>query len=148
MKLCSVCKQTKDLGAFYSRLDRFQQFQSECKECCRIRRAKWWKSESGKLSSRNSKLKARFGITLQQYNQLLENQNFKCLICTATESVLGHSLAVDHCHTTGKIRGLLCKSCNIGIGNLKDNIQNLQNAIKYLKNFNISNSENFAPVDL
>lgn len=132
-KICSVCKVDKADADYYSRKTRFNQLQSECKDCCRVRRSNWWKSESGKLSSQNSKLKKRFGITVEQYNLLLQNQNGECLICKATESTNGHRLAVDHCHTTGKIRGLLCKSCNVALGNFKDNIVSLKNAISYLE---------------
>jgi hypothetical protein len=133
VKTCYACKTEKPVTEFYKSNIKF--YQKECKNCCRIRKNKWHQSESGKLSSANTKLKRRFGITLEQFNQMYENQNGKCLICNATESMLGHRLAVDHCHTTGKIRGLLCKSCNMGIGNLKENVDNLQNAIKYLESF-------------
>ena len=70
------------------------------------------------------------------FDEMYKTQNGKCLICGVTESCLGHRLAVDHCHTTGKIRGLLCKSCNTAIGNFKDNIDNLKNAIIYLEKSN------------
>lgn len=131
-KSCSVCIITKDVSEFYARRTRGA-YQSECKACCKIRRAKWWKSDAGKLSSKNSKLKARFGISLDIYNQLLTDQNYQCFICNKTKSANGHSLAVDHCHKTGKIRGLLCKACNIALGNFKEDIKSLQNAIVYLE---------------
>jgi len=85
------------------------------------------------LSSANTKLKRRFGITLDDFNEMYKNQGGKCLICDATESMSGHRLAVDHCHITGKIRGLLCKSCNVALGGFKDNIESLKKAIKYLE---------------
>lgn len=132
MKTCFSCKQELSLDSFYLRKTRVNQSQSECKECTRVRRAKWWKSEAGKLSSQNTKLKRRFGITLQQFNEMLSERNNQCQICGAKESCLGHSLAVDHCHTTGQIRGLLCKACNVGLGNFKDNTKFLQAAIQYL----------------
>ena len=133
VKTCYACKIEKLVSDFY-RSNRTY-YQKECKDCNRIRKHKWHQTEVGKLSSANTKLKRRFGITLEQFNKMYEQQNGECLICNATESMLGHRLAVDHCHTTGKIRGLLCKSCNIGIGNLKENVTNLKNAIKYLESF-------------
>jgi len=133
VKICFTCKLEKPVTDFHRSKTRI--YQRECKECNRIRKYKWHQTESGKLSSANTKLKRRFGITLDQFNEMYKKQEGKCLICNATESMLGHRLAVDHCHTTGKIRGLLCKSCNMGIGNLKENVDNLQNAIKYLKSF-------------
>lgn len=78
----------------------------------------------------------KLGCTIEQYEQLYTKQNGCCAICGTTighKSKNGHSarLAVDHCHTTGKIRGLLCGNCNRGIGCLGE--ENLQNAINYLK---------------
>ena len=131
VKTCYACKTEKSVTEFYK--SNVNYYQKECKDCCRIRKYKWYQTESGKLSSANTKLKRRFGITLEQFNQMYEKQNGKCLICDATESLLGHRLAVDHCHTTGKIRGLLCKSCNVALGGFKDNIENLKRAIEYLK---------------
>lgn len=132
-KKCSVCKIVKTLSHFYPRRTRNQQYQSECRECCRIRRSKWWKSDIGKYSSANTKLKLRFGITTIEYQELLEKQDFRCLICGATSSCQGHKLAVDYDHKTGKIRGLLCKGCNVGLGNFKDSEILLNNAIVYLR---------------
>jgi|SRR6185369_3578997 len=133
-KNCSSCKQEKELVHFYSK--RLTQYQSECKECTRVRRSKWWKSESGRLSTANTKLKARFGITLDEYLSILKQQNYKCLICGISHSYMGHRLAVDHNHNTGKIRGLLCKGCNMGIGNFKENTSNLLKAVDYIKEKN------------
>jgi len=133
VKTCYACKTEKPVTDFYKSNVNF--YQKECKDCNRTRKYKWHQTELGKLSSANTKLKRRFGITLDQFNEMYKKQEGKCLICGVNESILGHRLAVDHCHTTGKIRGLLCKSCNMGIGNLKENIDNLQNAIKYLESF-------------
>lgn len=80
---------------------------------------------------------ARFGLTLAQYEQLLIKQNHVCAICKNPEKILDHKtkkikpLAIDHCHTTNKIRGLLCASCNIGIGHLKHNPNLLRKAALY-----------------
>lgn len=131
MKTCTVCKLIKLSSEFYQRKTRNNQLQSECKECCRIRRAKWWKSEKGKLSSANTKLKQRFGITLINYNEMLQKQNYKCAICFKAPDQ--ERLAVDHCHTTNKIRKLLCKQCNLILGNCKENPDILFSAINYLK---------------
>lgn len=74
-----------------------------------------------------------FGVTEDEYNELFTKQSGKCAICGKHQSDLNHTLCVDHCHETGKIRGLLCHDCNVGIGRLKDSLKNLRNAIKYLK---------------
>jgi ribosomal protein L34E len=83
--------------------------------------------------SRRNHLKSRYGISVEQYNKMLESQDNKCAIC-GDECPTGRSLAVDHDHDTGRVRGLLCSRCNIGIGQLK-NIANLAKAIEYLDNF-------------
>lgn len=74
------------------------------------------------------------------YNLLLERQNNVCAICKKEESVVNSPiikkpkrLAIDHCHKTGKIRGLLCHKCNVSIGALNESIETLQNAINYLR---------------
>ena len=65
--------------------------------------------------------------------QKTEKQNYCCAICKTHSDLLPRNLAVDHCHTTGKVRGLLCTNCNIGLGMLKDSSEILNLAIKYLK---------------
>lgn len=76
----------------------------------------------------------RYGITLEQYQKLLDKQQSRCAIClTDDPKGRGDKLHVDHCHTTGSIRGLLCGKCNTGLGLFNDNINILRNAIKYLE---------------
>jgi len=85
--------------------------------------------------ARKSMLKKKYKLSLKDYNDLCIQQDNKCLICNTDVFVgKGKKLHVDHCHKTGKIRGLLCQNCNTGLGQFKDNINNLENAIKYLKN--------------
>jgi hypothetical protein len=83
-------------------------------------------------------LKKRFNISIDDYNHLFLKQKGKCDICDKAESQLDTNgkvkwLSVDHNHDTSEIRGLLCNSCNTGIGKLGDSIKVLENAIKYLK---------------
>ena len=77
-------------------------------------------------------LQRKYGITLNQYYTMIDNQKGCCAICNQSETSKNKSLAVDHDHKTGKVRGLLCSRCNIGIGNFKDNSDYLINAIGYL----------------
>lgn len=65
------------------------------------------------LSSRNSKLKRAYGITSDQYDQMLKEQNGVCRLCFRPPKT--HRLSVDHCHKTGRVRGLLCIACNKNI---------------------------------
>lgn len=83
---------------------------------------------------RNLNLKRNYNISLDDYNSMLEGQNGRCLGCNIfhTDSARGR-FHVDHCHTTGKIRGLLCHNCNTALGLVKDNVDTLSMLISYLK---------------
>ena len=87
---------------------------------------------NNKDTVKDTYLQTNYGITLEDYNLLLEKQNEKCKICN-NECPTGKSLAVDHNHETGKVRGLLCKNCNIGLGMFFDNLDFLESAVLYLK---------------
>lgn len=93
-------------------------------------------TEEGKKAKKNNALRSSYGITLEDYNKLLEKQNYKCAICNRHQNEFTRKFAVDHCHITDKVRGLLCGNCNIGIGNLQDDINIIENALKYLRNAN------------
>ena len=86
---------------------------------------------------RDYKLNDLYGITLENYNTMLAQQHGVCKICGKPEKVkfngVTKSLAVDHCHKTGKVRGLLCQACNKALGLFNDDITILQNAINYLQ---------------
>lgn len=84
------------------------------------------------LDKRDVVIRNQYGITLEQYDTMLEAQNYKCAICGNEDEVEGRRLAIDHCHTSGKVRGLLCGKCNRGLGLFYDNKELLSNAIKYL----------------
>lgn len=95
-------------------------------------------------SCENRRLKFTYGITLEDYNRILKEQEGKCAICGTTEPKgNGNRLHVDHDHNNGHIRGLLCHFCNTGIGLLKDNIDILQKSINYLKMSNIKGLKEF-----
>ena len=88
-------------------------------------------SEKSNTRYRRSNLKRAYGLTLEQYDVMFDEQNGVCAICNE-QATDGRRLAVDHDHKTGKIRGLLCMNCNVGIGNLQDDITILRNAVDYL----------------
>lgn len=81
------------------------------------------------------KLQAVYGITLDEYNNLLEIQDGCCDICKKHFTQFKKPLFVDHDHETGKVRGLLCNTCNGGIGLLKDDLNILNNAVAYLNKY-------------
>ena len=88
------------------------------------------------------KLKRLYGITVEQYDDILAKQDGKCAIC-GSESLYSRSykstarakLSVDHCHATGKIRGLLCTRCNRALGLIGDNIETALRMSEYLKRY-------------
>jgi hypothetical protein len=84
------------------------------------------------LAGKKYVLKAMYGITLDQYNGLLAQQNGVCKICHEPPKK-GRQLSVDHCHNSNKIRGLLCSTCNSGLGHFKDDPELLKAAIEYLQ---------------
>jgi hypothetical protein len=130
-KTCFRCKETKPVSEFYRSNTRY--YQRECKPCNRDRKYRWHKSDAGKRSTANTKLKARFGISVEEYERMLAEQSGKCRICAQEVSYMGHKLAVDHDHASGKVRGLLCKACNLAIGNFKDDPALCIAAAEYLK---------------
>ena len=89
------------------------------------------KSHPEQIKKRHRKyiLKKKYGITIEEYNKMLEKQAGVCAICHEEKD---ETLAVDHDHKTGKIRGLLCFHCNHVVGFAKDNIEILNNVIEYL----------------
>lgn len=101
-----------------------------------------WEREQRNKNIEKSRYKdvlKKHKITADDYNKLVIEQNDLCKICSKKETKKSRTdgnicrLALDHCHKTGKIRGLLCHHCNAAIGHLKDDINLLQKAIEYLK---------------
>lgn len=92
------------------------------------------------IVQKNWKLKWKFGIDLNEYNRILGEQNGVCAICGKLNNRLRKNgkifdLDVDHCHITGKVRGLLCNRCNKGMGDFNDNVELLKRAINYLEKY-------------
>lgn len=79
-----------------------------------------------------SDIKQKYGITDTEYHQLNESQNYVCAICNGNDD-RGAKLAIDHCHKTNKVRGLLCRTCNVALGYLNDDVALLESALNYLK---------------
>ena len=88
---------------------------------------------------KSASLELKYGITMDEYNKMLESQKGVCFICSMP-CKSGRSLSVDHCHKTGKVRGLLCVSCNNGLGRFNDSIELLQKSINYLEKFQSINN--------
>lgn len=126
MKKCSQCKKEKPESEFYADKVTLDGLNNRCITC----KKEYY--QKNKRLERDRYLEREFGFLPGQYEKILKSQNGVCKICYKICST-GKRLCVDHCRETNKIRGLLCKSCNIGIGELKHNTELLEEAIKYLK---------------
>jgi len=82
-------------------------------------------------------LHSRWGLTKSQYDAMAESQHGVCAVCSKPD-ITGRRLAVDHCHKTGKLRGLLCYACNTALGRFNDDVSLLSKAIKYLQHYDKS----------
>lgn len=104
----------------------------KCRQQWHYNRWKYNGTKRCKKEVRNGWLKRTYGITLEEFNQMWADQEYKCKIC-GIENNTDKNFHVDHCHKTGKVRGILCQFCNQAIGLIKENIQALENIIQYLK---------------
>ncbi len=150
-KICVSCNRAKCLS-LYPKNGLFKDgLLNKCKLCksaaakgyyaknrVRIAAHVRYHTSRNKEKVRNRSYKKRFGITLEQYNLLLARQGGVCAICGEDEVFRANSgsrikhLAVDHCHESGRIRGLLCGRCNTAIGGFKDDLFLIGRAMEYL----------------
>lgn len=91
-----------------------------------------------KECTREIHVKRKYGITIEFYNEMLESQDNRCCICGYEFGTVQGDTYVDHCHTTGVVRGLLCRKCNTGIGMFNDNTAFLENAVEYLNQYSLA----------
>jgi len=92
--------------------------------------AKYLKSLKWAKVVKKHKLKSKYGLTMDEFHAMLEEQHNKCAICL--EPVGKRRLCVDHCHKTNMVRGLICNNCNHVLGNSKEKIEVLQRTILYI----------------
>ena len=121
IKQCATCEQRKPLNCFHGSHDN-NNISSRCQDCVSA-----------------SFLKYRYKISVETFNRFREKQNNCCAICQVELEIKqgstfrSRNVAVDHCHKTGDVRGLLCSTCNKGLGHFRDNVTLLESAITYLK---------------
>lgn len=131
MILCKGCSIEYEENNFY--LNKTGYYHPFCKSCNTIRTREWRRNNTEKHYL--NKLKEKFKLTKEDYFILVEKQGYVCAICNQEES--NRRLSVDHCHDTGKIRGLLCRSCNLAIGYFNDDVDVMKQAIIYINNTRI-----------
>lgn len=144
-KVCKTCKVEKETTEFYkqgkNRKHKLGVY-AICKECCREKARNKYKEdpehrkaiiakhfEKNPRAKRNTGLRHKYGITLDDYDKMYKSCNGKCQICGKKVE----KLDVDHCHDTNKVRGLLCGDCNRGLGLFHENKKALLKAVEYLK---------------
>lgn len=134
-KVCRVCKTEQAIELFHKKKFGKYGVDTICKECSKKKTYAYRQNEMSPRSKyiirRRSTLKNKYGLSLEGYEQLFEKQNGLCAICGKREEQ-NKLLAVDHCHETGKVRGLLCSMCNTAIGKLNDDPKLLLKAVDYL----------------
>lgn len=138
-KRCSCCGEIKPTTEFTKRKNREKWgFCPYCRECKHKKAKEYYldNTEKYKKLARNRDLK-KYGITLEDQEKMLRDQDNKCAICGKELFLFGSSKKitahVDHDHKTGKVRGLLCQECNTGLGKFMDNTDYLLSAVSYLK---------------
>ena len=97
-------------------------------------------SEKYRLTAWRAHLKRKYNLSVEDYEGLLITQNYGCKICGSVKAnrewkikAQRIDLFVDHCHTTGKVRGLLCNKCNVGLAMFNENLDTMSSAIAYLQ---------------
>lgn len=129
-KECRSCSRVLPVDAFSKKTGDPHLFRCYCRECLNKKRA-----ESGFRAS----LK-KHGLTLAEYEAVFAKQNGVCAVCKRPGQGKGNRwqpLVFDHCHETGKFRGLLCDKCNLGLGNFDDRLEYLEAAVAYLRDRSI-----------
>lgn len=126
---CRTCGETKSVDEFY----RHQGGRRvHCKACLLARDRERYQNNNGKDRVFRQSLMRLYGITLEQYNDMADAQGRTCGLCGEVPDT-ERRMHVDHDHVTGKIRALLCHHCNLLLGNAKDSVGRLRQAIAYLE---------------
>jgi hypothetical protein len=150
---CTKCKITKDESLFYKDKSKPNNLHTNCKLChssrnklkrktnlawreMQLQKSKEYRNkypDKNRNSIRNATLKAKYGITSKEYDDLFALQGYKCAVCGCTKNNGYGKMPVDHCHTTGKVRAILCQSCNVTLGKVGEKEEILLALINYLR---------------
>lgn len=137
LRTCTACKIEKVLGDFALRSDLPGKFRSHCRQCVNDQNlARYHKrplTKSAHTSAGRRHLLKRYGLTPEGYSKMLAEQGGACATCGGKDT--DRHLAVDHDHISGRVRALLCWTCNTGIGKLRDSPALLRLAASYIERF-------------
>jgi len=144
-KECPKCGQTKPLSEFHKSSATVHGYQVYCKPCNSARHDAWRRQNLAKMAEDQKRrrqadpgrwheygLKKSYGLERGAFARMLQEQNGCCAICGTDKPGGKGRFHVDHCHDTGKVRGLLCSSCNLVIGHFHHSVSTLVSAINYL----------------
>ncbi|MEA2717977.1 MAG: hypothetical protein QOI99_2294 [Actinomycetota bacterium] len=170
MKICRKCGLEKPLTDFYRAAGTRDGLRGDCKACFqarakaryplvreeRIAAAQKWRDDTpdryranqrrtrsspeGKARQRAGHLKRKYGVTIEQYDELLVSQGGRCAICRR-EPRPDSSLHLDHDHESGQLRGILCFRCNNALGDFDDDASLLHAAVRYLESYQLAEVE-------
>jgi hypothetical protein len=140
MKVCSKCGEQKSAEGFYPSSTKSGGLESWCKACKNSYHAEWEKTFPDKARKvyRTGFLRRTYGLTLENYTAMICAQSNQCAICGDVMT----TPCIDHDHKTGKVRSLLCRGCNVGIGGLKEDVNILMRAVAYLEQHNQNKKTN------
>jgi hypothetical protein len=128
---CGACQNFKPVEEFSKSSARWNGLHYCCKACSAEKHAAYRDSGASALRELKRRL-AKYGLTVENYEQMLDEQEGVCKACKEPPAT-SYSLHVDHCHTTGRNRGLLCFRCNTTLGKVEDRVDLLEALIDYLK---------------
>lgn len=134
-KECKTCRKDVPLVLFYpTKKGKYGRSQS-CIECEKRQRREEWKNNKpnrSKTQQHYNHIKSTYGLTRAQYDAMVLASNGRCSVCGSPPESKSGRLHVDHCHQTGKIRGMLCRRCNTAMGFMKDDPWRFLSAIAYI----------------
>ncbi len=130
-KVCNICGKNKRVSSYDKSLNTKSGIRGECKECKKRNDTK--SRLVTKDRQRQYNLKKIHGLSTEQHRDMWDNQEGLCAICKVQLSSLSNkAIHIDHCHVTQKVRGILCCSCNWGLGHFRDSVLYLDSAKRYL----------------
>jgi len=153
---CATCKRNLPVNGFYKSKATYSGLEHRCKECGLARKRKTYnenpesrvkikrrsviyhhknKDKQNHARRRNA-LIGNYGITIADYDRMFEEQEGNCKTCGLPE--INQRLSIDHCHETGKVRGLLCSRCNMILGHVEENTETLWKMIEYLREYEVA----------
>ena len=141
MKTCNICHASKTLDAFSVLKKGADGRHPACKACRSSQSRAWYNKKRHEILEKRREWRKQsgayrrqaYGMSSEEFTGLVSAQNGRCAICFEIPTGIGFH--VDHCHRTGRIRGLLCRGCNLALGNMKDDPARLIRAADYLRGF-------------